>query len=91
MAVHYYVPVQKPVKLYFGHVFCGCPESFVFGHGGCGAIPVFRFWGSPPPGERSRQTCNMGPCFVWKHVWHLDGDLKQVAVPTRDQGGICRH
>ncbi len=28
----------------------------------------------------SRSTA--GPCFVWKHVWHLDGDLKPVAVPT---------
>ena len=25
---------------------------------------------------------SLGPCFIWKHVWHLDGDLKPAAVPT---------
>ena len=31
-------------------------------------------------------ACNshdsLGSCFIWKHVWHLDGDLQPIVVPT---------
>jgi hypothetical protein len=37
-------------------------------------------------GAQITSACNShdaaGRCFVWKHVWHLDGDLKPIAVPT---------